>query len=63
MAGATVSVYGGVPLIPPFPSSTGSSSRSVQLAGQPQRENELWVAKDMAFIPRARAGGVKPLHV
>src|SRR5258706_16388892 len=62
-AGATVRVYGGVPLIPPFPSSVGSRWRSEQLAGQPQRANGLWVAKDMAFIPRPWAGGVKPLHV
>ena len=63
-AGTTVRVYGGVPLIPPvLASSIGSSSRSVQLAGQPQRENVLWVAEDIPFIPRTRAGGVKPRHV
>ena len=62
-AGTTVKVYGDLPLIPPFFSSIGWSSMSVQLLGQPQRESVLPVAEDMAFIPRLLAGGVKPLHV
>jgi hypothetical protein len=54
--GTTDKVYGGIPLIPPFVSLNGSSSTSVQLAGQPQRESVLLVAEDMALTPRACAG-------
>jgi hypothetical protein len=50
-AGATVSVYGAVPTIPPLNPSSKSNCKSLQLAGHPNRDSGPPVSRDVIRTP------------